>query len=214
MTVRWKNIYIKPIQGSDPPEAGQSAASLFNAKDIGGWSFHLGDEGAGNNGAMTIENGIINCPGEPRGYLYTDKSYSNYIISYEWAFDRPGELQADSLFNGNNGCLVHIGDKNALGVWPLSIEVQGHHKQAGLILPIPRSVKCERTYDQEARNMAINPVGQWSTMTIDVRGGDMLIRINGIQVSTVKDSELTSGPIGLQSEGAPIRWKNINIFER
>jgi hypothetical protein len=51
-------------------------------------------------------------------------------------------------------------------------------------------------------------------MTIDVREGDMLIRVNGIQVSTVTDSELTSGPIGLQSEGAPIRWRNILIMER
>lgn len=214
MTVRWKNIYVKPVQEDGQETATRGAVSLFNGKNFDGWSFHLGKEGADNNGAMTVEDGIINCPGDPRGYLYTDKSYSNYIISYEWAFERPDNLTADSLFKGNNGCLVHVGEKNALGVWPLSIEVQGQHRQAGLILPIPRSVKCETTYDQEARDMAINPVGDWSTMTIDVRGGDMQIRINGIEVSTVKDSELTSGSIGLQSEGAAIRWKNIKILER
>jgi hypothetical protein len=75
-------------------------------------------------------------------------------------------------------------------------------------------VRCESTYDQEARDKAINPVGDWSTMTIDVNGGDMQIRINGVEVSTVKNSELTSGAIGLQSEGAAIRWKNIKILER
>ncbi len=214
MTVRWKNIYVKPIQDGGQDAANRGAVSLFNGQDFDGWSFHLGDEGADNNGAMTVEDGIIICPGDPRGYLYTDQSYSNYIISYEWAFDRPDDLKADSLFKGNNGCLVHIGEKNALGVWPLSIEVQGQHRQAGLILPIPRSLRCERTYDLEARNMAINPVGEWSTMTIDVRGGDMQIRINGIEVSTVNKCKLTSGPIGLQSEGAPIRWKNIKILER
>jgi hypothetical protein len=62
--------------------------------------------------------------------------------------------------------------------------------------------------------MAINPVGDWSTMTIDVNGGEMRIRVNGIEVSTVKDCALTSGPIGLQSEGAPIRWRTIRILER
>ena len=124
------------------------------------------------------------------------------------------EPETGAKARGNSGCLIHIGEKNALGIWPQSIEVQEQHIQAGLILPIPRSVKCEKTYDQKARDAAINPVGQWSTMTIDVRGGDMLIRINGIQVSTVRNSELTSGHIGLQSEGAPIRWKNIQLMER
>jgi hypothetical protein len=214
MTVRWKNIYVKPIQESGQEAASRGAFALFNGENFDGWSFHLGKEGADNNGVMTVEDGIINCPGDPRGYLYTDQSYSNYIISYEWAFERPDDLTDDSEFKGNNGCLVHVGEKNALGVWPLSTEVQGQHRQAGLILPIPRSVKCETTYDQEARDMAINPVGDWSTMTIDVSGGDMQIRINGMEVSTVKDSELTSGAIGLQSEGAAIRWKNIKILER
>jgi hypothetical protein len=31
---------------------------------------------------------------------------------------------------------------------------------------------------------------------------------------SVKDCELTEDPIGLQSEGAPIRWRNIRILER
>ena len=214
MTVRWKNIYIKPLDGTDQDEASRGAVPLFNGSDFEGWGFHLGKEGADNAGTMTISDGTIICTGAPPGYMYTDQSYSDYILSYEWAFDRPDGLQADSLFRGNSGCLIHIGEKNALGIWPQSIEVQGQHIQAGLILPIPRSVKCEKTYDQKARDAAINPVGQWSTMTIDVRGGDMLIRINGIQVSTVRNSELTSGHIGLQSEGAPIRWKNIQLMER
>jgi hypothetical protein len=214
MTVRWKNIYIKSLNALDQKEAGRGATALFNGTDFEGWSFHLGEKGADNNGAMSIREGTVICPGQPRGYLYTDKSYSDYIISYEWAFDRPDDLQVDSLFRGNSGCLVHIGEKNALGIWPRSIEVQGQHRRAGLILPIPRDVKCETTFDLKAYYGAINPVGQWSTMTIDVRGGDMLIRVNGIQVSTVRNSELTSGPIGLQSEGAPIRWKNIKLLER
>jgi len=213
MSVRWKNIYIKPLNGGKE-DADLAAKPLFNGLDFEGWSFHPVKEGSDNTESMTIKDGVIFCPGEPRGYMYTNKSFSDYIVSYEWAFDRPADLEADSLFKGNSGCLVHIGEKNALGVWPLSIEVQGQHRQAGLILPIPRSVKCKRTYDQEARNKAINPVGEWSTMTVDVKGGDMLIRVNGIQVSTVKESELTSGSLGLQSEGASIRWRNIKILER
>ena len=209
--VHWKNIYIRPIEAA---ERERGCVSLFNGKDFEGWKFHLGEEGADNNGSMTIMDGVIHCTGEPRGYMYTGKNYSNYILSYEWAFERPDDLRADSLFRGNSGCLVHLGKENALGVWPVCIEVQGQNRQAGLILPIPRSIRCERTYDQKVRDNAINPVGEWNTTTIDVNGGEMKVRINGMEVSTVWDCELTSGPIGFQSEGAPINWKNIRILER
>jgi len=146
--------------------------------------------------------------------MYTEKSYSNYIIAYDWMFERPDDLEADSLFRGNSGCLIHIGAPDTLGVWPVSIEVQGQHRRAGLILPIPRSLQCERTYDREAYLSTINPVGSWNTTVVDVNGGEMATRINGVQVSTVHDCEITSGPLGLQSEGVPIRWKNIRILER
>jgi hypothetical protein len=212
MSVRWKNIYIKPIQNSQLDHGG--AGYLCNGEDFGGWKFHLGKEGDDHQEAYTVRNGIISCAGNPRGYMYTEKSFSNYIVKYDWAFQRPADLQVDSLFRGNSGCLIHIGEKNALGIWPLSIEVQGQHRRAGLILPIPRSVKCEHTFDLEAYRKAINPVGKWSTMVIDVKGGEMQIRLNGMVVSTVKDCELTSGPIGWQSEGAPLRWKNIRLIQR
>ena len=209
INVRWKNIYIRTVENDDP-----AARMLFNGENFDGWKFHLGEEGKDNDGSFTITDGMINCPGDPRGYIYTHKSYSNYIIKYDWKFLRPDDLEDDANFRGNSGCLVHMGKKNALGIWPKCIEVQGMHSQAGKILPIPRSVRCESTYDKEARDNAINPVGEWSTMTIDVKEADMLVRINGIQVATVENSELTSGSIGFQSEGAPLKWKNIKIMER
>ncbi len=212
MSVRWKNIYIQPLQNSEQKNGG--SGYLCNGQDFDGWKFHPGEEGEDKKGAYTVQDGIISCAGDPRGYMYTERSFSNYIVKYDWAFQRPGDLQVDSLFKGNSGCLVHMGEKDALGIWPLCIEVQGQHRRAGLILPIPRSVKCERTFDLSAYRKAINPVGEWSTMVIDVNGGEMQIRLNGIVVSTVKECELTSGPIGLQSEGAPLRWKHIRILER
>jgi hypothetical protein len=42
----------------------------------------------------------------------------------------------------------------------------------------------------------------------------MTISINGAVVSTVRDCELTAGPIGIQSEGAETHWKNIRIREK
>ena len=39
----------------------------------------------------------------------------------------------------------------------------------------------------------------------------MVIKLNGVVVSTVGKCELTEGAIGFQSEGAETLWKNIRI---
>jgi hypothetical protein len=194
-------------------KADQGWKDLFNGKDFTGWKFHLGKEGADNDGTFTIKDGVLICNGKPAGFMYTEKSYSNYTLRFDFAFKRPDGLQNDAGFRGNSGCLIHIGEKNALGVWPRSIEVQGAHRQMGLILPIPRDVKCTRTLDQETLAKVRKPVGEFNTMEVKVKGGDMVISINGKVVSTVGECELTSGPIGFQSEGAETHWKNIKIRE-
>jgi hypothetical protein len=191
--------------------AEETWTPLFNGKDLDGFAFHLGKEGADNAGTFTVRDGTIICTGTPAGYMYTKKRYSRYTLEYDWAFMRPAGLKDDSKFRGNSGCLVHIGEKNALGVWPRSIEVQGAHRQAGLILPIPRNLKCKVTDDSKARARVLKPVGEWQTTRIEVDGGNMIISLNGTVVSTVRDCELSAGAIGFQSEGAEIHMKNIRI---
>lgn len=200
------------LPAQEKTEEGWTA--LFNGEDFDGWKFHLGKEGADNDGTYTIKEGVIICSGSPAGYIYTEKSYGKYTLRFEFAFKRPETLTDDSAFRGNSGCLIHIGEKNALGVWPRSIEVQGAHRSMGLILPIPRDVKCTRTLDREALAKVLKPVGEFNTMEIDVTGGDMVIKLNGAAVSTVGECELTAGPIGFQSEGAETHWKNIQIREK
>ncbi|MBN2508585.1 MAG: DUF1080 domain-containing protein [Verrucomicrobia bacterium] len=191
--------------------AEQRWEPLFNGRDFDGFAFHLGKEGADNKGTFSIRDGVMICSGTPSGYLYTRKSYRRYVLEYEWAFKRPGGLKADKDFRSNSGCLIHIGATNALGVWPRSIEVQGAHHQAGLILKIPRNLRCQVTDDKEARTRALKPVGVWQTTTIDVDGPAMTVSLNGIVVSTVRDCELTEGPIGFQSEGREIHFRTIRI---
>jgi hypothetical protein len=202
----------RPLPAQVNTEEGWTA--LFNGKDFDGWEFHLGKKGAGNNGTFTIKDGVLICSGRPSGYVYTKKSYRNYTLEFEFAFKKPEGLKRDSEFRGNSGCLIHVGQKNALGVWPRSIEVQGANRQLGLILPIPRDVKCTRTFDAAASEKARKPVGEFNKVEIDVRGGDMTIKLNGAVVSTVGAWELTEGAIGLQSEGAETHWKNIRIRVR
>lgn len=183
-------------------------------KDFTGWAFHLTKEGKTNEGTFTIEDGVMNCNGKPSGYIYSEKSYSKYTLQVELAFVKPQKLKEGKKPRGNSGILIHAADKNALGVWPRSIEVQGMHRQSGLILPIPRKLKCGKTYDKAVFSKNVKPFGEWNLYEIDVDGGNMTIKLNGDVVSTVTDCELTSGPIAFQSEGAPTRWRNIRIKEK
>ncbi len=200
------------LLGQEDTEDGWTP--LFNGQDFDGWQFHLGKEGADNDGTFTIDDGILICSGKPSGYMYTEKSYGDYTLRFEFAFAKPDGHTDDSKFRGNSGCLIHVGEKNALNVWPRSIEVQGMHRQLGLILPIPRNVKCQRTFDNEVRTKVIKPIGEFNAVEIEVNGGNMDIKLNGSVVSTVRDCELTAGPIGFQSEGVPTHWKKIRIREK
>ncbi len=187
---------------------------LFNGKDLAGWKFHLGKEGGGNDGTFTVREGLLLCSGKPVGYMYTEKSYGTYTLQVEFAFQKPEGLKDDSEFRGNSGCLIHIGQAGALGVWPRSIEVQGAQSSMGIILPIPRDLKCALTFDRQAMAKVLKPVGQFNQLEIKVDGGNMVISLNGTAVSTVADCELTTGPIGIQSEGVQTRWKSIRIKEK
>ncbi|NLF71465.1 MAG: DUF1080 domain-containing protein [Candidatus Anammoximicrobium sp.] len=195
-------------------DAEQGWTLLFNGKDLAGWEFYFGKAGTENKGTFTVQEGILICSGRPSGYMVTKKPYGDYTLQVEFAFQRPAGLKDDAEFRGNSGCLIHVGEKNALGVWPRSVEVQGANRNLGIILPIPRDLRCTHTFDSAALARVLRPVGQFNKLEIDVRGGDMTISLNGAAVSTVRKCELTAGPIGIQSEGAETHWKTIRIRER
>jgi len=214
LTVMLAATLAKPSLLPAQEDGQQGWTTLFNGKDLDGWKFYFGKDRAANDGTFTVKDGILICSGRPSGYMVTAKSYRSFTLQFEFAFKKPEGLKNDSEFRGNSGCLIHVGETSALGVWPRSIEVQGANQQLGLILPIPRSLKCTRTFDTEASAKARKPVGEFNKVEIDVKGGDMTIKLNGVVVSTVGGCELTEGPIGLQSEGAETHWKNIRIRQR
>lgn len=167
--------------------------SLFNGKDLTGWKIF--PEKAAK--AFSVKDGVIDVSGKPAGYVYTDKSYTNYVLRYDWKF----------LKDGNSGLLVHIqGHK----VWPKSLEVQGMQKSHGSIIPI--NIKATHKTDAKAQKKAIK-IGEWNTTEVTVKNGKVDTKINGIPVSTatITSDDVKTGPFGFQSEGSPLQFKNIQI---
>jgi hypothetical protein len=218
--IQFRNIKIKELAANgEKGKKGKKGAEgdwkpLWNGKDFSGFKFQFSKAGTENKGTFSVKGDTIVVSGKPPGYMVTEKSYSKFVLEYDWAFTRPKDLKNDKDFKANSGCLIHVAEGKGIGVWPRSLEVQGMWHQAGLILPIPRSLKCQKTDDKEARKKATKPVGEWNTTRIEVDGGDMKIFVNELLISTVSDCELTEGPIAFQSEGKELSLRNIRILEK
>ena len=161
--------------------------------------------------ALQIEStGEIRVAGKPNGYFATKSSYKNYVLEFEWMYERPDGLESDAKFKGNSGVLLHI---QAHKVWPQSVEVQLENKDAGHIFAIGGS-KFQGKKDGDAQKRAIKAVGQWNKEEIVCKDGAITCSINGIEVDTGTGASPDGGPIGWQSEGAPIRFRNLRIKTR
>jgi hypothetical protein len=179
---------------------------LFNGKDFTGWKVFL-QKNADPEKTYSFKDGVIICTGKPNGYFYTDKSYKNYVLRYDWLYARPEGLQDDEKFPGNSGALIHIQGEHK--VWPRCIEVQGMNRDHGRILNVS-GAKGDYVWDQQALKKVRKPVGQWNTTEIISKDGIIISKVNG-KVIGAGLSELKEGPIGFQSEGAEIHFRNIKI---
>jgi hypothetical protein len=177
---------------------------LFDGKDLAGWKTL--PENAGKT--YTVVDGYIKVSGNPAGYFYTDKSYKNYILKFDWRYKRPEKLEDDKKFGGNSGLLVHITGPHK--VWPNSLEVQGMNRDHGSFLSIGKIGLTDYKFNREALEKARNKVGEWNTTEVSVKNGEVSAKVNGALISTGKIT-LVEGPFGFQSEGAELHFKNIKI---
>ena len=178
---------------------------LFNGKDLTGLKVHFKDENKDADPAKTfgVKDSALIVSGKPTCYIYTEKSYKDYVVVYDWRF--PEGSTPDS----NSGCLVHIQTPHK--VMPKCVEPQGRYKDHGKLFFI--GVKGEGKFDEEAHKKALRPMGQWSTTEVTCKSdGNISVKLNGIPVASGK-TELTSGPIGFQSEGWEVHFRNIKIKE-
>jgi len=78
--------------------------------------------------AWRVENGEIVCKGTPNGFLRSMKVYRNYILRAEWRFEPEGWVGAPEKWP-NAGFFIFANEIK--DTWPVSLEVQGYHGEAG-----------------------------------------------------------------------------------
>jgi len=203
-----------------PLACAQQWISLFNGKDFTGWTFHLRQPKDGKKvdpkDVWSVADGYVRCIGKPNGYMATEKEYGDYVLKVKWRFP------ADSK-GGNSGVLLHVQDYK---YWPTSVEAQLQSDRAGdfwLIYPpdVKLDVDPKRQDPKQARHYfrletkdpVEKPFGEWNQYEITCHDGDIRLAVNGTFVNEGKSGSLKKGRIALQSEGAPIEFKDIEIKE-
>jgi len=190
---------------------------LFNGKDLANWKAVSAKPEVGKDQVWSVRDGMIVCKGDPMGYIHTDQSYSNFRLLVEWRW-APGQPP------GNSGVFLRInGQPKPL---PRCIECQLKSGDAGDLYGF-HAMKIDGAAERrrEVKNHELggdfvgvkkiagheNPPGQWNRYEILADGPKLTIWVNGKKVNEAFDTEVVSGPIGLQSEGGEIHFRNVRL---
>ncbi|MGH7199774.1 MAG: 3-keto-disaccharide hydrolase, partial [Planctomycetaceae bacterium] len=185
---------------------------LFNGRDLSNWSWVSQEDGSKIEEVWSVKDGLLHCKGKPVGYIRTQKDdYQNYELTVEWRWP-------EGTTSGNNGVLVHTSTPGALGVWPKSIEVQLASGNAGdfWVIGTELDVENEEARKKDRRHLNLTddsekPIGEWNQMVITCKGDEVLVKVNGEMVNHATNCSVTSGAISLQSEGAPIEFRKVEL---
>ncbi len=159
-------------------------------------------------GSIQVEGGEVRLTGKPFGLFATRAQYRDFALSFEWMFERPDDLADDARFRGNSGVILQVSPP--LAVWPKGVEVQLAQADPGSIFPLG-DARFEGTSDPTAQRRAIKPVGSWNRSEITSKGGTIVSLLNGVEVARGVRPDPARGPIAWQSEGKPIRFREIRI---
>lgn len=227
MIARLLPLLILPLHASE-------WIPLFNGKDLSGWTPKIAGHPVGDNAFDTfrVEDGILKCEYDkyPKfdkkfGHLYSNLSYSHYILRMEYKFS--GKMMADApgYVNLNSGVMVHSQPPQSMTLdqgFPVSIEFQfladegkgprptGNVCTPGTNIEIDGKLVTKHIVQSSSPNY---PADQWVKIEMEVRGDEEIIhRVNGKEVLRYQKPQLDpKGAViptkDLFAAGAPLSLK-------
>lgn len=174
--------------------------SLFNGKDLTGWTIY-GTE------LWYVEDGLLVCesgPDKEYGYLGTEKEFKDFELSLEF------KQGAD----GNSGVFFRSSiEGTRITGWQVEVAPPGHNT-GGIYESYGRAwiIKPDPELDKHLK------FGEWNSMKIRVVGGLVETWLNEQKMITLEDKKIgqATGSIALQIHsggGIKVQWRNINITE-
>jgi hypothetical protein len=178
--------------------ASADTISLFNGKDLSGWT--------GNADFWKVEEGVIvgQTPGiDYNTFLYTDKEYTNFVLKFKVRLTNhnSGVQFRSEVVDPKKFVMAGYQADIAPEYWGLLYE----EKKRGML-------------DFKMDTKKIASVGKWVDVEVRADGPNITITTNGTKtVQYVEKNDKAgakSGKIGLQLHGGPamkVEFKDINL---
>jgi hypothetical protein len=180
------------------PMLAQAQTSLFNGKNLDGWTIQGTEKWYVEDGLLICESG----PDEEYGYLTTDAFYDDFIL----------ELDFKQEADGNSGVFIRSTvEGTKISGWQVEVAPPGLHTggvyesygRGWLIKPEPEKEKFLK-------------MGEWNHLKIKVKGDHITSWLNGEKMIHLKDGKIGDGKgsIALQIHsggGIKVQWKNIQV---
>lgn len=194
----------------------QGFTPLFNGRDLTGWvNANCAPE------TWSVTNGLIHCTGHPTGAMRTERQYENFILEADWRHLSSG---------GNSGIFIWGTPIAAPGVpflRGIEVQVLDHGYSAsgknqwytthGDVFPIHGATmnpfgrhNGQRSFPSEERS---KPSPEWNHYQIVCSNGTIRLSVNGKEVSGGENCNYRKGYLALESEGAPVEFRDIRIKE-
>jgi hypothetical protein len=198
--------------------------SLFNGTDLNGWYSFLTSKGKNNDPekVFKVEGGQLHISGKEFGYICTEKEYENFhlVTEFKWGTKKYPPRDADSVKRDNGICYYMPADAKDF-VWPKSIECQIQEGDVGDIWLIGHTtivVDGQRSKPDSFTRVAKKkdaerPSGEWNRVEVIANKGKITYIVNGVVVNEGESPSLSKGKILIQSEGAEIYYRKIEIAE-
>ena len=178
--------------------------SLFNGKDLEGWTVKIAGHPVGENFANTfrVEDGILKCEYDDYGpfnrqfgHLYSNLAYSHYKLRLQYRFVGRMLPDAPNYVDLNSGVMLHSQSPQSMRLdqgFPASLEMQflaslgkGKRQTGNVCTP-----GTHLTYDGQLTKQHIVkssgptlPADQWVAVEMEVHGHELIIyRVEGKEV--------------------------------
>jgi hypothetical protein len=216
------------------PEEGW--ISLFNGKDLEGWTIKVAKHPIGENYSDTfrVEDGILKVAYDRYGnfneqfaHLYSNLTYSHYILRLEYRFTGKPVPDSPPWAKYNSGVMIHCQSPLTMTLnqlWPASMEIQflcdgtvagkqtGNACTPGTNLELNGRLTTDHIIEAVGK---LSPMEEWVSAEVEVRGNQEVIhRINGVEVLRYQRPQLDpreESAQRLMALGAPLQLSQGHI---
>jgi len=159
-----------------------------------------------NGRLVLVENNQNHVLPEP---LPSNSTYSDFTVAATFTFNQGDQNDSVGIYMRGDSNLDHdyrvdINGDNSYAIAREYIDTNNTPKQHFIVSATPSS--------------AIKPIGQQNTVTVIMKGSQLVLQINGTTVNSVSDTDYTNGQIalyvahGTTSSGATAAFSSVAVY--